>query len=61
MRRRNYSREKVAALHHAFHLLLSARLNTTQALARIRAEIKDSTETEELVRFIETSKRGIVK
>lgn len=61
MRRRNYSQEAIAALHHAFHLLLSARLNTTQALARIRAEIKDSNETEELVRFIETSKRGIVK
>jgi UDP-N-acetylglucosamine acyltransferase len=61
MRRRNYPRETVAALHHAFHLLLSARLNTTQALARVRAEIKDSAETEELLRFIETSKRGIVK
>ncbi|HEX8423603.1 MAG TPA: acyl-ACP--UDP-N-acetylglucosamine O-acyltransferase [Pyrinomonadaceae bacterium] len=61
MRRRNYPRETIAALHHAFHLLLSARLNTTQALLRIRAEITDSTETEELVRFIETSKRGIVK
>jgi UDP-N-acetylglucosamine acyltransferase len=61
MRRRNYPRETVAALHHAFHLLLSARLNTTQALDAIRAEIEDSTETAELVRFIETSKRGIVK
>jgi UDP-N-acetylglucosamine acyltransferase len=61
MRRRNYPRDTIAALHHAFHLLLSARLNTTQALARIRDETKESTETEELVRFIETSKRGIVK
>ena len=61
MRRRNYPRAAIDALHHAFHLLLSAKLNTTQALARIRAEIKDSIETEELVRFIETSKRGIVK
>ena len=61
MRRRNYPQATIAALHHAFHLLLSARLNTTQALARVRAEITDSAETEELVRFIETSKRGIVK
>lgn len=61
MRRRNYPREAIAALHHAFHLLLSARLNTTQALAAIRAEIADSGETEELISFIETSKRGIVK
>ena len=61
MRRLNYSPGAIAALHHAFHLLLAARLNTTQALASIRAEIKDSAETEELVNFIETSKRGIVK
>jgi len=61
MRRRNYPRQTIAALHHAFHLLLSARLNTTQAVERIRAEIEDSPETEELVSFIETSKRGVVK
>jgi UDP-N-acetylglucosamine acyltransferase len=61
MRRRNYTRAAVDALHHAFHLLLASKLNTTQAVEAIRAELKDSPETEELVRFIETSKRGIVK
>ena len=61
MRRRNYPPGAIAALRRAFHLLLAARLNTAQAVEAIRAEIKDSPETEELVRFIETSKRGIVK
>ncbi|MGI9106564.1 MAG: acyl-ACP--UDP-N-acetylglucosamine O-acyltransferase, partial [Pyrinomonadaceae bacterium] len=61
MRRRNYPRQTIDALHHAFHLLLSARLNTTQAVAAIRAGITDSPETEELVRFIEASGRGVVK
>jgi UDP-N-acetylglucosamine acyltransferase len=61
MKRRGYAREKIDALHHAFHLLLSSRLNTSQALSAIREEIKDSSEVEELVRFIETSKRGVVK
>jgi UDP-N-acetylglucosamine acyltransferase len=61
MRRRNYPRATIAALHHAFHLLLASKLNTSQAVERIRAEIKDSPETEELVSFIETSKRGVVK
>jgi len=61
MRRRGYSRETIAALHHAFHLLLAAKLNTAQAIDRIREEIKDSEEVNELVRFIETSKRGVVK
>src|SRR5215475_7878801 len=50
-RRRGYSRETIDALHHAFHLLLSAKLNTTQAIACIRAEITAVPEVEELVSF----------
>jgi len=61
VRRRGYSRETIAALHHAFHLLLSSKLNTTQALARIREEIKGSDEVNELVQFVESSKRGVIK
>ena len=61
MKRRGYPQETVEALHHAFRLLLSSRLNTTQALERIRDEIRGSSEVEELLRFIETSKRGVVK
>src|SRR5438034_992975 len=61
VRRRGYSNETIAALHHAFHLLLAAKLNTAQAIERIREEITGSEEANELVRFIETSKRGVVK
>jgi UDP-N-acetylglucosamine acyltransferase len=61
VRRRGYSRETIAALHHAFHLLLSSKLNTTQALERIREEIKESKEVDELIDFVQTSKRGVVK
>ena len=61
MKRRNYSQETIEALHNAFRLLLASKLNTTQALAAIREEIHGSPEVEELVRFIETSKRGVVK
>lgn len=61
MKRRAYSSEAIAALHHAFHLLLSAKLNTSQALRRIREEIHGSTEVDELVRFIEISERGVIK
>jgi UDP-N-acetylglucosamine acyltransferase len=61
MRRRGYSRETLDALHHAFHLLLASKLNTTQAIERIRAEIKNSNEVNELTNFVETSQRGVVK
>ena len=61
MKRRGYPAETIEALHHAFRLLLSSKLNTTQAVARIREEVQGSTEVEELLRFIETSERGVVK
>lgn len=61
MKRRGYSSDTIKKLGHAFHLLLSAKLNTTQAVERIRAEIDECKEVDILVDFIETSKRGIVK
>jgi UDP-N-acetylglucosamine acyltransferase len=61
MRRRGYAQPEIDALHHAFYLLLTARLNTAQALERIRAEIQNSSEVDELVQFIESSERGVVK
>jgi UDP-N-acetylglucosamine acyltransferase len=61
MKRRGYSREVIKSLHHAFRLLLSSKLNTSQALEQIRELILDCQEVAELVRFIETSKRGVVK
>lgn len=61
MRRRGYPRETIDKLNHAFHLLLAAKLNTTQALERIRAEITDCKEVDILVEFIESSNRGVVK
>ncbi|MFN2596161.1 MAG: acyl-ACP--UDP-N-acetylglucosamine O-acyltransferase [Pyrinomonadaceae bacterium] len=61
MRRRNYPQGIIDTLHHAFRLLLSSKLNTTQALEQIRAEITDSPEVEELISFIETSERGVIK
>lgn len=61
MRRRGYSKDAIEKLNHAFHLLLSSKLNTTQAVEKIREEIADCPEVDILVEFIESSKRGVVK
>lgn len=61
MKRRGYPRSTIERLDHAYHLLLTAKLNTTQAVERIREEITDCPEVDLLVHFIETSKRGVVK
>lgn len=61
LKRRGYSKDTIEKLHHAYHLLLTAKLNTSQAVERIKAEISDCAEVDILVRFIESSKRGVVK
>lgn len=60
MRRRGYAKEVIENLNHAYRLLLSSKLNTTQALERIREEISGCEEVDLLVGFIESSKRGVV-
>ena len=61
LKRRGYSKETIDKLSHAYHLYLSAKLNTTQALERMREEIKDCPEVDSLIDFIGSSKRGVVK
>jgi len=61
MKRRGYPRATIDALHHAFHLLLSAKLNTSQALERIKTEIAGSLEVSYVLSFIEQSNRGVTK
>jgi UDP-N-acetylglucosamine acyltransferase len=61
LKRRGYPRETIDKINHAFHLLLSAKLNTSQAIERIRSEIKDCEEVDLITEFIEGSKRGVVK
>jgi len=61
LKRRGYPKETIEKLHHAYHLLLTAKLNTSQAVERIKEEVKDCKEVDTLVEFIETSKRGVVK
>lgn len=61
LERRGFSEETRNALHKAFRLLTRGELNTSQAVERIRAEIEPSAEIEELLAFIRTSERGVIK
>jgi UDP-N-acetylglucosamine acyltransferase len=61
MKRRGYAKDTIEKLHRAYHLLLSAKLNTTQALEKIKAEIAGCPEVDMVVEFYETTKRGVVK
>jgi UDP-N-acetylglucosamine acyltransferase len=61
LQRKGLSEESIASITRAFRILLSSKLNTTQALERIRSEIPGVPEVDYLVRFIEESERGVVK
>jgi UDP-N-acetylglucosamine acyltransferase len=61
LQRRGFSNERIAKLHHAFKVLLASKLNTSQALEKLRTEGELGDDVELLVRFIETSQRGVIK
>ena len=61
LERRNFSREAIERLQTAFRLLTRAGLNTSQAIERIRAEVESGPEIEELLAFIASSQRGVIK
>lgn len=61
LERRGFSTERIEALRSAFRLLMQSKLNTTQALEQIHASLDRSPDIEELIRFIETSERGVIK
>ncbi len=61
LQRKGFSDERMQALQTAFRLLLRSKLNTNQALSEMRASLAESADVAELIRFIETAERGIVK
>jgi len=61
LERKGFSEERVKVLQRAFRLLLRSKMNTSQALAEMRKSLGDSEDVQELIRFIETAERGIVK
>jgi len=61
LERRGFETPVVEALQTAFRLLTRAKLNTSQAIERIRAEVPPCAEVEELLEFIRTSDRGVIK
>jgi UDP-N-acetylglucosamine acyltransferase len=61
LERRGFSRERLEVLNRAFRVLYRSKLNTTQAVARMKEQFADAPDIQELIRFIETAERGIVK
>ncbi|MDD2799013.1 MAG: acyl-ACP--UDP-N-acetylglucosamine O-acyltransferase [Bacteroidales bacterium] len=61
LRRRGFSSETINAIQETYRLVYLSKLNTSDALEKINAEIPESSERDEIVRFISESQRGIIK
>jgi UDP-N-acetylglucosamine acyltransferase len=61
LERHGFSKERIRKIHHAYKVLLASRLNTSQALEKLKAEAEAGKDVEMLIRFIEASERGVIK
>ena len=61
LERRGFSDEAIRSLHKAFRVLTKSGLNTENAIEKIREEVEEGEHVRELLAFIESSQRGIVK
>jgi UDP-N-acetylglucosamine acyltransferase len=61
LRRRGFTDARIEHIHQAVRLLTASKLNTSQALEKIRESLDQNEDIEALVRFVETAERGIIK
>lgn len=61
LERRGFEKLVIESLQTAIRLLTRAKLNTSQAIERIHAEVPACPEVEELIEFIRSSERGVIK
>ena len=60
LERKGFTTEQIQNIKNAFRLLLQSKMNTSQAVAAIRENIR-AAEVDVVLKFIESSERGIVK
>lgn len=60
LERRGFDRDRVRAIQQAYRLLLASKMNTSQAITKIKESIATD-DVAYLVQFIEGSERGVLK
>jgi UDP-N-acetylglucosamine acyltransferase len=61
LRRRGFTSDQIYNIKNMYEVIYGSGLNTTDALAKIEAELPQSVERDTIVTFIRNSKRGIIK
>lgn len=61
LERRGFTKERIGKIDHAYRVLLASKLNTSQALEKLKAESDAGEDVAMLIEFIESSERGVIK
>ncbi len=61
LERQGFSPERIKSIEQAYRLLLRSKLNTSQALEKIRGTLAHSEDVQTLIAFIESAERGLTK
>lgn len=61
LERQGFSKERIKKIHHAYKVLLASKLNTSQALEKLKSEADRGEDVDFLIKFIESSERGVIK
>jgi UDP-N-acetylglucosamine acyltransferase len=61
LHRRGFADETINNIQEIYRLLYLSDMNVSDAVARIKAEMPQSAERDEVLKFVESSKRGIIR
>jgi len=61
LERRGFTPDRIRKIHHAYKVLLASKLNTSQALEKLKSEPDAGDDVAMLIQFIESSERGVIK
>ncbi len=61
LRRRGFSNDKISEIQEIYRTLYQSGLNNSDALAKVEETFESNPERDEIVNFVKSSKRGIIK
>jgi UDP-N-acetylglucosamine acyltransferase len=61
LERRGFTPERIKRIQHFFKVLLASKLNTSQAIAKLKSEGDQGEDVAMLLAFVEKSERGVIK
>lgn len=61
LRRREFSNDKIAEIQELYRILYQSGLNNSEAISKIEETIDSNPERNEIIEFIKSSKRGIIR